>query len=53
MSMVLAPDRKALDAQKAPKIPEVAEVAQMTHVNDTAPAPTATQPADPSLAPGA
>jgi translation initiation factor IF-3 len=54
MSMVLAPDRKALDAQKAAaKTPEVAEVAQVSHVNDTAPAPTATQPADPSLAPGA
>src|SRR5262245_46651677 len=63
MSMVLAPDTKALDAQKAAaKIPEVAEVtevtevtevAQVSHVNDTAPAATATQPADPSLAPGA
>jgi translation initiation factor IF-3 len=69
MSMVLAPDKKALDAQKAAaKIPEVAEtaetaevtevtevteVAQVSHVNDTAPAATTTQPADPSLAPGA
>jgi translation initiation factor IF-3 len=54
MSMVLAPDKKALDAQKAAaKIPEVAPVSPVSHVNDTAPAPTATQPADPSLAPGA
>jgi translation initiation factor IF-3 len=54
MSMVLAPDKKALDAEKAAtKIPEVAQVSQVTHVNDTAPTPTATQPADPSLAPGA
>jgi translation initiation factor IF-3 len=50
MSMVLAPDKKALDAQKAAKLPEVAEV---SIVNDTPPAPTAAQPADPSLAPGA
>jgi translation initiation factor IF-3 len=54
MSMVLAPDKKALDARKAAaKIPEVAEVSPVSHVNDTAPAPTAAQPADPSLAPGA
>ncbi len=51
MSMVLAPDKKALDAKKATaNIPEVAQVSQ---VNDTPPAPTAPQPADPSLAPGA
>ena len=63
MSMVLAPDRKALDAKKAaakiPEVPEVAEVAEVadvappSHLNDTTPAPTAAQPADPSLAPGA
>jgi translation initiation factor IF-3 len=54
MSMVLAPDKKALDAKKAAaRIPEVAQVSQVTHVNDTAAAPTAAQPADPSLAPGA
>jgi translation initiation factor IF-3 len=51
MSMVLAPDKKALDAKKVTaNIPEVAQVSQ---VNDTPPAPTAPQPADPSLAPGA
>jgi translation initiation factor IF-3 len=90
MSMVLAPDRKALDAKKAaarmPEMADVVDVAEMadvvdvaemadvadvtdvaemadvadvadvspvSHVNDTAATPTATQPADPSLAPGA
>ena len=60
MSMVLAPDKKALDAKKAAaRIPEVAqvsevsEVSQVTRVNDTPVAPAAVQPADPSLAPGA
>jgi len=50
MSMVLSPDKKALDARKAAEIPEIAPV---TEVNDTQPAPAAAQPADPSLAPGA
>jgi translation initiation factor IF-3 len=50
MSMVLAPDKKALDARKAPKVPDVAQVSP---VNATPPASTAARPADPSLAPGA
>jgi translation initiation factor IF-3 len=50
MSMVLAPDKKALDARRAPKVPEVSEV---SHVNATQPASTTAQAADRSLAPGA
>jgi translation initiation factor IF-3 len=69
MSMVLAPDKKALDAQKAPKpapdgsdvseSPSASPVAEVAPVNASpvapSPAPPATsaRAADPSLAPGA
>jgi translation initiation factor IF-3 len=39
MSMVLAPDKKALDARKAVKADTTGEVPAVPSVNDTAPAP--------------
>jgi len=50
MSMVLSPDKKALDAMKAAQI---SEVAPGVHVNDVPPDSDSAHAADPSLAPGA
>jgi translation initiation factor IF-3 len=57
MSMVLAPDKKALDAQKAPKPSEDPVTVNATPAAAaspaSSPAPTTAGAADPSLAPGA
>jgi translation initiation factor IF-3 len=56
MSMVLAPDKKALDAQKAPKPTEAPATVNATPAAASpasTPAPTTAGAADPSLAPGA
>ena len=56
MSMVLAPDKKALDALKAPKPTEetaTADAAPAETSPASPPAPATAGAADPSLAPGA
>jgi translation initiation factor IF-3 len=55
MSMVLAPDKKALDAKRAPKVPDVSEVPATVNASPAEPTtdPATAAAADPSLAPGA